>query len=107
AERARERFLEYIHSLNLLRDKPRWYNAVTTNCTTSIRTQRPPSQRTPWNWRILANGKGDELLYQMGALDQSLSFAELKRRARINQRALYTSDGSDFSNQIRVGIPGY
>src|SRR5213596_374565 len=85
AERARERFLEYIHSLNLLRDKPRWYNAVTTNCTTSIRTQRPPSQRTPWNWRILANGKGDELLYQMGALDQSLSFSELKRRARINQ----------------------
>ena len=107
AERARERFLEYIHSLNLIRDKARWYNAITTNCTTSIRTQRPPSQRTPWNWRILANGKGDELLYQMGALDQSLSFAELKRRARINQRALDTSDGSDFSNQIRVGIPGY
>jgi hypothetical protein len=107
AERARERFLEYIHSLNLMRDKPRWYNAITTNCTTSIRTQRPPSQRTPWNWRILANGKGDELLYQMGALDQSLSFAELKRRARINQRALDTNDASDFSNQIRIGIPGY
>ena len=53
------------------------------------------------------DGKGDELLYQMGALDQSLSFAELKRRARINQRALDTSDASDFSNQIRVGIPGY
>jgi hypothetical protein len=107
AERARERFLEYIHSLNLIRDKPRWYNAITTNCTTSIRTQHPPSQRTPWNWRILANGKGDELLYQMGALDQSLSFAELKRRARINQRALNTSDASDFSNQIRIGLTGY
>jgi hypothetical protein len=40
-------------------------------------------------------------------LDQSLSFAELKRRARINQRALDISDASDFSNQIRVGIPGY
>ena len=33
--RARERFLEYIHSLNALRNKPRWYNAITTNCTTS------------------------------------------------------------------------
>jgi Domain of unknown function (DUF4105) len=40
--RARERFLEYIHSLNALRNKPRWYNAITTNCTTSIRTQHPP-----------------------------------------------------------------
>src|SRR5881392_3448652 len=39
---ARERFLEYIHSLNALRNKPRWYNAITTNCTTSIRTQHPP-----------------------------------------------------------------
>ena len=38
---ARERFLEYIHSLNALRNKPRWYNAITTNCTTSIRTQHP------------------------------------------------------------------
>jgi len=44
---ARERFLEYIHSLNALRNKPRWYNAITTNCTTSIRTQHPPKERLP------------------------------------------------------------
>ena len=42
---ARERFLEYIDSLNALRNKARWYNAITTNCTTSIRTQHPPNER--------------------------------------------------------------
>src|SRR6266700_7564924 len=36
---ARERFREYINALNALHEKPRWYNAVTSNCTTSIRTQ--------------------------------------------------------------------
>src|SRR6266487_4403867 len=34
---ARERFHEYLRSLNEIRDHPRWYNAITTNCTTSIR----------------------------------------------------------------------
>ena len=56
---ARERFLEYVNALNGLRTHPRWYNAITTNCTTSIRTQRPTNERMPWDWRILLNGKGD------------------------------------------------
>src|SRR5206468_3701767 len=34
---ARERFLEYVHALNALRTHPRWYNAITTNCTTTVR----------------------------------------------------------------------
>src|SRR5215813_323528 len=36
---ARGRFLEYINSINELRNHPRWYNAITHNCTTSIRNQ--------------------------------------------------------------------
>src|SRR5712675_2928221 len=67
-DRARERFLEYVHSLNALRTQPRWYNAITTNCTTSIRSQHPSKERIPWDWRILLNGKGDELLYRDGGL---------------------------------------
>ena len=61
---ARGRFLEYIQTLNRLHYYPLWYNAVTTNCTTNIRTQRPRNERAPWDWRILVNGKGDELLYE-------------------------------------------
>src|SRR5205814_4829550 len=64
AGRARERFLEYVRSLNALRSQPRWYNAVTTNCTTSIRSQHPSKQRIPWDWRILLNGKADEMMYE-------------------------------------------
>src|SRR6266508_1693720 len=103
---ARERFLEYIHSLNALRNKPRWYNAITTNCTTSIRTQHPPNERVPWDWRILLNGKGDELLYERHAIATGgLPFAELKTRSLIDTRARTANDSPDFSKLIREGLP--
>jgi hypothetical protein len=103
---ARERFLEYIDSLNALRKKPRWYNAITTNCTTSIRTQHPPKERVPWDWRILLNGKGDELLYQRHFIvTGGLPFAELKSRSRIDARARAANGSPDFSKLIREGLP--
>src|SRR5204862_3631916 len=82
---ARERFLEYIKATNALRDHPRWYNEVTTNCTTSIRTQRSVKLRAPWDWRMLINGKADELLYERHAIATGgLPFSELKQRSLIN-----------------------
>src|SRR6266446_3365315 len=103
---ARERFLEYIHSLNALRNKPRWYNAITTNCTTSIRTQHPPHERLPWDWRILLNGKGDELLYERHLIvTGGLPFAELKTRSLIDTRARAANDSPDFSKLSREGLP--
>src|SRR3989440_4549904 len=105
-ERARERFLEYVRSLNALRAQPRWYNAITTNCTTSIRSQHPSKERIPWDWRILLNGKGDELLYRDGGLvTGGLPFAELKARSLIDARARAANDSPDFSQLIREGLP--
>src|SRR6266513_2112719 len=105
--RVRARFLEYVRSLNALRAQPRWYNAITTNCTTSIRSQHPSKERIPWDWRILLNGKGDELLYQERALvTGGLPFAELKARSLIDTRARAANDSPDFSKLIRVGLPG-
>jgi hypothetical protein len=106
AERARERFLEYIHSLNLMRDEPRWYNAVTTNCTTSIRDQHPAAERIPWDWRILLNGKGDELMFERHTIvTAGLPFSELKARSLVNARAKAADGSADFSQLIRVGLP--
>ena len=59
--KARERFLEYVNALNALHTRARWYNAITT-----IRTQRPTNERMPWDWRILLNGKGDEMMFERG-----------------------------------------
>jgi hypothetical protein len=105
-EQARERFLEYVDSLNVMNAKPRWYNAITTNCTTSIRAQHPAGERIPWDWRILLNGKADEMMFERGTLvTGGLPFAELKQRAHINDRARAADRDPAFSARIREGLP--
>lgn len=104
---ARERFLQYVNSVNTIYDKPRWYNAITTNCTTAIRHQNPAAGRMKWDWRMLLNGKGDELMYERKAIAiTGLPFGELKRRALINSAAKAADDAPDFSSRIREGRPG-
>ena len=107
-ERARERFLEYLANLNQMRDQPRWYNAITTNCTTAIRSQHPKAERLPFDWRLLVNGKGDEMLYErkMIATDD-LPFPELRTRALINPAAQAADQSPDFSKLIRQNRPGF
>ena len=103
---ARERFHEYLGSVNEIRDHPRWYNAITTNCTTSIRDQRPTAERIPWDWRILLNGKGDELMFERHTIvTAGLPFSELKARSLIDQRANAADAASNFSELIRVELP--
>ena len=99
---ARDRFMEYLTVINQLHQTPRWYNAATSNCTTSIRAQHSASRRMAWDWRILFNGKADEMLYQHGALvTGGLPFSELKKRALINARAKNADNSPEFSQLIR------
>jgi hypothetical protein len=103
---ARERFREYINTLNAIHENARWYNAITENCTTSIRTQRAAKLRAPWDWRMLLNGKADELLYERHAIATGgLPFAELKQRSLINERARAANDDPNFSQAIREALP--
>jgi hypothetical protein len=103
---ARERLREYLNTINLLHENPRWYNAVTSNCTTSIRAQRAAQLRAAWDWRILLNGKADEMLYQDHAIATGgLPFAELKQRSLIDERARAADQSPEFSRLIREGLP--
>ena len=107
-EYVRERFLEYIRSMNELHAHPRWYNAITANCTTSIRSQRAIAARSPWDLRILLNGRIDEMFYERGMLvTDGLTFPELRRRALINAAAKEADQDPEFSRRIRNGIPGF
>ncbi len=105
-EHARERFLEYLVAINRLHEKPRWYNAITTNCTTAIRQQHNAKNRMPFDWRILLNGKGDEMLYERDyILKGGLDFTELKRRSLINTAAQKSQSEQTFTQEIRAGLP--
>lgn len=108
AEQARNFLLQYVAAMNALQKTPRWYNAITTNCTTTIRDQRPAEERAALDWRLLVNGVADEMLHERGALrTDNLPFPEFKRRSRINEKAMAAGDAPDFSQRIRDGQPGF
>ncbi len=106
-EKARSRFLEYVKTLNQLKDHPSWYNALTNNCTTSIRSQRE-NQRNPWDWRILVNGKSDEMLHDHGVIGAGdMPFAEFKKRSLVDEAAKAADQSPDFSARIRESAPSF
>jgi hypothetical protein len=103
---ARKFLLAYFDEMNRIARKPKWYNAFTHNCTTSIRIHAQEiGVARAWNWRHLANGKGPELLYMRGMIDTSLPFEELKARSYVNERANAAGAVPDFSRRIREGLP--
>jgi hypothetical protein len=103
----RQLFLDYLRRVDELHERAEWYNALTDNCTTAIRTQRAAADRAPWDWRMLLNGHLDELLYERGTIVTNLPFAELKKLSNINARAKVADQAVDFSQQIRKGLPGF
>lgn len=107
-EKTRIRFLEFIGKIRILEKRPRFYNVITTNCTTAIRSQIETPDRGPFDWRLVANGKLDELLHERNLLvDGGFSFPELKQRCHINGRAREAGEDPRFSELIRIGVPGF
>lgn len=115
-EFARALLLNYASFTNQLHDHPRWYNALTQNCTTEIFTLQA-LKGLPLDWRILLNGKVDAMLYDQNRLAAQppgqpasaprLPFPELKRRAYINPEARAADKDPDFSERIRENRPGF
>lgn len=99
-------FLEYLRTVNGLAAEPRFYNTLTTNCTTQIRMAGiAAGLAIPWDWRLLLTGHTPEFLYARGSPDTRLPFEELRRRAEINDAADRAGGGALFSQAIRQDVP--
>src|SRR4030095_15066786 len=102
--RARRLFLDYVREVNQLVEQPVFYNTLTTNCTTNILFHaRASGGIARYNWKILLSGYAPDYGYDIGGLDTSLSFADLKQRSHINVSAQAAGDAADFSQRIRAG----
>jgi hypothetical protein len=104
-ELVREVLLDYLNSVNQLNRQPEWYNALTQNCTTAIRGHTVPYAHGKMDWKFIANGYLDTLLYERKVIDTSMPFETIKSLSRINDKAAQCGDGDDFSNAIRAGLP--
>ncbi len=102
-DQARSLLLDVMKRANELRDKPEYYDTLTNNCTTNIvrhiNTLAPG--RVPYDYRVLLPGFADQLAYDLGLLDNSRPFADLKQAARVNDLALRYKDDPRFSQRIR------
>jgi Domain of unknown function (DUF4105) len=106
AAQARALLIDYLNEVNHLAVHPEWYNALTQNCTTSIRRHAlHVGAGGPLDWRLLANGHLDQLLYERGQIDTHVLPAELRASSNITARAKAADDSPDFSVRIRQGLP--
>ena len=104
-EITRKILLGYVSQANDLAEHPRFYNSLVTNCTTTIVTLiRSLGIMIPLDWRLIVNGYLPDYAYEIGAIDQHLPLAEVKRAAVITARAIEARP-DDFSSAIRVGVP--
>jgi Domain of unknown function (DUF4105) len=102
-DNARRVFLDYLRDMNKVRNHPRFYNTLTTNCTTMILAHSAVNpEHVPYSWKVLLSGYAPEYVYQSGRLDQTLPFEKLRQRARINVAAQAADQAPDFSRRIRA-----
>jgi hypothetical protein len=99
-------FLSYVKKIQELSEHPRWYNTLTSNCTTGILARANAPGRMRFNWRVLLSGFAPEFAYQQGLLDTDVSFAELRQHSLIvrPENAVITDD---YSAEIRSGLAFY
>ncbi len=104
---ARALLQSYVTEMNRLVNEPEFYNALTLNCTTTIHLHNKaivPDDHPPMDWRIIASGHVDQLLYEEGVLARELPFGELRQKSRVDQRMQHYNE-SHFSQVLRYDLP--
>lgn len=104
---ARRLFLIYLERMNQLADKAEFYHLLSNSCTVNIvrYSYALAELRRPFNIRHYLNGLIDGYLYNLGRLETTLPFQELRSRSRINEAAQAADNAADFSTRIRASLP--
>jgi Domain of unknown function (DUF4105) len=103
---AQQLLREYLDEANDLASTPRFYNTLTSNCTTLVfEIVREIHPLLPFDARILLAGYLPNYVYALGATDTSMPFEQLRKLSRIHDKAARADADSDFSAKIREGIP--
>ena len=116
-------FESYLIAADELNEEPTWYNTLLSNCTNIIfyMARIVSDDRLPWDYRIWVSGWLPNYLQDVGMLDtnpektgQPWSMDTWYERTHINPKVrdfknqikpASDSNSSEFSQQIRQGIP--
>ncbi|SPL71535.1 Lnb N-terminal periplasmic domain-containing protein [Acinetobacter stercoris] len=109
---AKALFLQYLKKNDELHKHAKWYNTLTSNCTTLVfdMIQAIDPHHLPRDYRLLASGYLPNYLYDLNALNRQWDMQTWYQKAHINPRATkfdqyISQDSLDFSKLIRTGLP--
>jgi hypothetical protein len=105
-DKVRALFMSMIERTNSLNKKPEFYNTLMESCTNTIGDHIIKAdifELPVWKRRFLS-GTVDARAYDEGWLDNSRTFAELRRNSLINERARAADKDLNFSRKIRMHL---
>jgi hypothetical protein len=102
----RKLFEVILDRVNKIAGKPAFYNTLSQNCLSSLVAdfKKVITPRSLFDFRRIANGYSDEMLFENGWIDSRLSFEETKRFHYINQYVKSDTVGDSYSIKIRPFI---
>ncbi len=102
-ETIHELFNIVIARVNALHETAEFYNTLSQNCLTSLAADfwSIGGENNHFDYRMLANGYSDEMLYQRGRLKSSAPFSAMKQQANINQYTKVNHYNPFYSKKIR------
>jgi hypothetical protein len=105
-ENGRKLFLEYVNRINKLKSEPKFYNTLTTNCTTTVLQQvKALGGVAKYTWKILLSGYVPDYLYETETLMLGMPLEEIMERSLVNAKAKIHQNDPNFSALIREGVP--
>lgn len=106
ADRAKLRavFVDMMNRANELRERPEFYNTLTSTCTSNLvrHVNRISPRRVPrLSYKVFLPGYSDQLAYDLGLIDTDLPFEQARERFHINALAERHGNDPAFSERIR------
>ena len=100
-------FIDIMTRVNKLAVEPEFYNTLTNNCTTNIKSHvnQIANNRLKYDWRVLLPAHSAKYAYDVGLLDNSIPFEHLQSLSLVNDLADRYYDAPNFSAQIRGRRP--
>jgi len=102
-EQVRALFTDVMKRVNMLKQRPEFYDTFANNCTTNIvaHINHIHPGTVPWNPTSVLTGYSDRVAYSLGLLVDFGSFEETRKHAHINQLAARYREDPHFSARIR------
>lgn len=106
AER-RALFEEYLAKADQLAQNPKWYNTLTSNCTTLVfdMVQAVSQKSLPTDYRLIASGYLPNYLHDLGVINPHIDMASWYQQAHVNPKSRGKNlSSAQYSALLRQGV---